>query len=41
MWGYEIPPSTAPQWNIFLHKVKAQKEVAFLWSIIYKAVAVD
>ena len=37
----EIPPSTSLEWNIIWHKAKAQKEAAFLWSIIHKAVAVN
>jgi hypothetical protein len=40
-WRNEIPPSTAPKWNIIWHKAKAQIHVAFLWSIIHKAVVVN
>ena len=34
-------PPLPPKWNIMWHKAKAQKEVAFLWSVIHKPVAVD
>jgi hypothetical protein len=40
-WRNEIPPSTSPRWNTIWHKAKAQKEAAFLWSVIHKAVAVN
>ena len=40
-WWTEIPPSTSPKWNIIQHKAKAQKEVALLWSVIHKAIAVN
>ena len=39
-WRNEIPPSTSPSWNIIWHNHKAQKGATFLWSIIYKAMAV-
>ena len=40
-WQCEISPSMLLKWNIIWHKAKAQKEVAFHWSVIHKAVAVN
>ena len=40
-WRNEVPLSTSPKWNIIWHKTKAQKEAAFLWLVIYKAVVVN
>ena len=34
-------PSTSPKWNTIWHKAKAQKEAAFLYSVIHKALVVN
>ena len=40
-WWNENPLSTFSKWNIIWHKAKAQKEVAFLWTIIHKVVVIN